>query len=483
MYKYGIVVIGYKKEEGIKRLLDALSLADYDEQDVKLIISIDKSEDDKIIDIANEFQWNFGQKHVVTYAKRLGLREHVLRCGDYLNAYDLDAIAVFEDDTMPSRNFFNFMKAATEKYIEDENIAGVALHTYCRNFNTHIRKPDVKFAAREWFVPIMNDGDNCFIQYAQSWGQVWFKQQWNEFREWYDVQEGLESDQSIPRIVSDWPETSWLKYHIKYCIVKDKYFVYPYVSYATCFTEVGEHTNMQTDDYQAPLSNVQSKTFQLIDFDEKALKYDTFFENQNLYRYCNVDQADLLVDLYGEHVETDKRYILTKKKMDYHVIRSWGDKLVPHEMNLIYDLHGNDIFLYDSLNAGETIKFPENEFERDKIEIYFNILDRWMDMEERGKSLESYFLEKNWKHIAIYGYGKIGKHMYNRLKNSLVNVDYFIDQNTVISEKGVTIKNPADKLPLVDVIIITPVLEFEEISKHLRQNQDYQIVSAEVMFE
>ena len=104
-------------------------------------------------------------------------------------------------------------------------------------------------------------------------------------------------------------------------------------------------------------------------------------------------------------------------------------------------------------------------------------------MEERGKSLESYFLEKNWKHIAIYGYGKIGKHMYNRLKNSLVNVDYFIDQNTVISEKGVTIKNPADKLPLVDVIIITPVLEFEEISKHLRQNQDYQIVSAEVMFE
>lgn len=483
MYRYGIVVIGYKKEEGIKRLLHALSFADYDQQDVKLIISIDKSEDDKIGDLANTFQWNFGQKHVILYKERLGLKEHVLRCGDYLNTYDLDAIAVFEDDTMPSWNFFHFMKAATEKYIEDENIAGVALHTYCRNFNTHIRKPDAKFAAREWFVPIMNDGDNCFIQYAQSWGQVWFKRQWNEFREWYAMQDGLESDPLIPQIVSDWPETSWLKYHIKYCIVKNKYFVYPYLSYATCFTEVGEHTNMQTDDYQAPLSNIQSKTFKLIDFDDRALKYDAFFENQNLYQYCNVNRADLLVDLYGEHVETNKRYILTKKKMAYRVIRSWGDKLVPHEMNLIYDYPGNDIFLYDSFNAGETVKFPQESFRKDKMEIYFHILDRWMGMEERGKTLESYFLEKNWKHIAIYGYGKIGKHMYNRLKNSLVSVDYFIDQNTWICGTETVIKVPTDKLPMVDAIIITPVLEFGEIAKCLRQRQDCPMVSVEDIFE
>lgn len=105
MYKYGIVAIGYKNQAGMIRLLNALSTADYSTSDICLIISIDKAENDKVKEIADEFTWAYGEKKVVTFPQRLGLRNHVLQCGDYLNIYDLDAIAIFEDDTLPACGF------------------------------------------------------------------------------------------------------------------------------------------------------------------------------------------------------------------------------------------------------------------------------------------------------------------------------------------------------------------------------------------
>ena len=196
MYKYGIVVIAYKNEDRIKRLLNALSIADYDNNDdVYLIISIDKSENDKVEKIADEFKWEYGKKDVVTFPHRLGLRNHVIHCGDYLNTYDLDAIAVFEDDTLPARGFFYFMEEATEKYINNKDIAGISLYSHWVN--------------NMWqeFVPMMSSYDNYFMQCAQSWGQIWFRNQWNEFRIWYEKQGVMDKNYWIPQEVTSWPET------------------------------------------------------------------------------------------------------------------------------------------------------------------------------------------------------------------------------------------------------------------------------------
>ncbi len=472
MYKYGIVVIGYKNIEGIKRLLGALSRADYEQDNVKLIISIDHSGDDSIKKVADAFCWEFGDKYVMTFPERLGLREHVLRCGDYLNTYDLDVLAVFEDDVMPAKDYYRFTKAATEKYINNENIAGLSLYTNRINFSVMGN-----------FIPVKNDGDNFFIQSAQSRGQVWFRKQWNAFREWYNEQTGVESSYLLPRRVVSWPETSWKKYYIKYCVEKNKYFVYPYISYSTCFGDVGNHVKQQRTDLQVQLSNAHAKEFHLADFDDNALKYDVFFENQTLYQYCNVEKEDLLVDLYGDHVETNKKYILTKKKLPYRVIKSWGDRLIPHEMNLIYDVAGNDIFLYETDQNGEFFDLPQRIVPRTKMQIYFDILDRWMASEEQGIDLEQLFLKKQLQHIAIYGYGKLGKHLYNRLKNTSVQVDYYIDQNTVSESEGIKIIKASDDLPAVDGIIVTPVMEFETIKTELEQKQRAVILSIEDIFE
>lgn len=471
MYKYGVVVIGYKNVIGIKRLLRALGKAEYYNESVKLIISIDQSDCNGVKKIADAFEWKFGEKYVITFAEKLGLREHVMHCGDYLNIYNLDSLAVFEDDTLPSQSFFQFMKAATEKYITDENIAGVSLYTDWVNYNVTKK-----------FIPVKNSGDVFFMQNAQSRGQIWFRKQWNEFRKWYNEQISLEDDYTLPRYVTSWPETSWKKYYIKYCVVKNKYFVYPYVSFSTCFGDVGEHVRIQTNGYQVPISGIyiQSEDFNLLDFDDKALKYDVFFENQNLYLYCNVEKEDLLVDLYGNHLVTEKKYILTKKKLPYRILKSWGNELIPHEMNLICDIHGNEIFLYEVEDDKKLLRLPEQIIDKSKPERYFDILDQWMTMEECGRTVEDYFLKRQWKSIAIYGCGKMGKHLYAKLNNSSINVEYFIDQHAYTGENDIEIKRLSDNIPVVDVIVVTPILELDEIKTELqREGYSYPVVSIE----
>ena len=132
MYNYGIVTIGYKNISGIQRLLKALDKADYQNQEILLIISIDHSGENSVLDIAEDFEWKHGKKVIKKFSQNLGLRRHVLACGYYLNEFNLDALIVFEDDMYPSIDFFRFSKAATEYYIDDDRIAGISLYTRCR---------------------------------------------------------------------------------------------------------------------------------------------------------------------------------------------------------------------------------------------------------------------------------------------------------------------------------------------------------------
>lgn len=76
----------------------------YDEDvNVPLIISIDKSDTEDVLRLANEFHWNHGDKRVLSHAENLGLKAHVLSQGKLLEEFD--AIVVLEDDVVVARDF------------------------------------------------------------------------------------------------------------------------------------------------------------------------------------------------------------------------------------------------------------------------------------------------------------------------------------------------------------------------------------------
>ncbi len=337
--KFAVIVITFNRPASLYRLINSLAHANYESQTVDLIISIDNSGNEESAKVADEFAWNYGQKYVIKHPKRLGLREHVLSCGEFLHEYD--AVAVFEDDLIASPSFFRYMHNAVHFYRNDEDVAGISL--YSPHWSEFHSRP---------FTPMKGSHDAYFMQYAQSWGQIWLKKQWFAFKDWYLQNKDIDlAAPSLPSNVSNWPNSSWLKYHIKYCIERGKFFVYPYISLSTNFTEIGHHNNASTTTYQVPMVYGDSADFSFprMSLNGEGVFYDAYFERLFVGRIINISEEELCVDLYGKKdAILHTRYLLTMEKRDYKIVRSYGLRLRPHEMNAILGVPGESIFLYDT---------------------------------------------------------------------------------------------------------------------------------------
>ena len=350
--KIAIVVVGYNRAASVKRLFESLDAANYDNDVVELIVSIDKSDCNDVENVAEKFKWKYGKKTIIKHKENLGLRKHILKCGELTKKYD--AIIVLEDDIYVSPAFYIYSKQLINKYRFDDNIAGISL--YSHKWNVNVNRP---------FEPADDMYDVYFLQYAQSWGQVWTKKWWDEFMVWY--KENSEKDLKeyrIPDIVANWPNTSWLKYHITYLMCSNKYFVYPRVSLSTNFTEVGEHVKKFRADYQVSLQLSNDKNFILCNFKD-GIKYDVYFERvpEQLLKdeyYIN----NTCVDLYGsKNNYENKKYLLTTRIKDFKVVKKYGLVLRPHDNNIKFNIKGNQIFLYD-IN-----KMYKNPFRKSKQNI------------------------------------------------------------------------------------------------------------------
>ena len=360
--KCGIVVIGYNRAFAMDRLLERLNRADYQDDEVLLIISIDKSNTEEVYHVAEKFHWNHGKCIRKYHEKNLGLRNHILKCGAYMEEFDLDAMAVFEDDIYPSLSFYNYMKQAVSYYQNSDEVAGISLYTHLWNVEAQLP-----------FQPAYGGYDTFFTQYAQSWGQIWLRKQWQDFMNWYEKHQGDISEiQGIPKSVCSWPESSWLKYHIAYCVDKQKYFVYPYQALATCFNEAGTHTKQKSDIFQVPLMENCNKKYAFQPLDSIQVSYDAFFEREQIHEWMSISPKDLCVDLYGQKKEYGlAKYLLTMKKYPYKVLETYGLAMRPHETNVLEKIPGNDIILYD---LEKKVKNLPDRDEVDEMAFYYRMV-------------------------------------------------------------------------------------------------------------
>lgn len=343
MKKIAIIIIAYNRDESLKRLLGSITDAEYYNQEIDLIISIDKNNNELVYQAADDFKWQYGEKKVIKYECNLGLREHVLKCGDF--ALEYSNIVVLEDDLYISKGFFNFTKQAVNYFNEDNEVAGISL--YSPNYNEICRRP---------FTPVKDNNDVYFIQYPSSWGQIWSSNQWRQFREWYNTSNyiDLSNDTSLPVNVSSWPKSSWKKIFTKYMVEKNKYFVYPYQSLSTNFGDEGTHFRSETSTFQAPISNfIRDYTYNFCDLRDSLVVYDVFMENVNLYNsLAKQFNEQVTVDLYGTKNEASYgRLVLTSKKLNYKIIKQYGLNLRPHEMNIFSDIEGTFFSIYDTSSA------------------------------------------------------------------------------------------------------------------------------------
>ena len=352
-----IIVIAYNRPKSLARLLDSLARARYPSTDIPLIISIDKGDNNRnIFQIATEFNWLYGNKEVVYQKTNLGLRNHVLQCGN--KSLEYGSAIILEDDLYVSSYFYYYTLQSLNFSLDKSYIGGVSLYNH--QYNVHVGS---NFQA-------VDDGyDNWYFQFASSWGQAYTDTQWSDFMAWYETQGILKPNKNIPQNVINWSNKSWLKYNIAYLIEKEKYFLYPKISLTTNFSDKGTHANQDSTAYQVSLLDCrENKDYHFSELVESLAVYDAFFENMRILSAIGLEQRDVCVDLYGYKPTNEENYILTSKILNYKIIKTFGRCLKPMDNNIFQEIEGADFFLYD------TSKVLHNRFSKNRVrKIIYNI--------------------------------------------------------------------------------------------------------------
>lgn len=130
-------------------------------------------------------------------------------------------------------------------------------------------------------------------------------------------------------------------------------------------------------------------------------------------------------------------------------------------------------------------EFTQKQCKRgDKFWRMLKVLNVWLDINEDGKKITDYFYLMNYKNVAVYGIGYLGKHLVKELKASDIKIDYIIDKNVKETKDNIAIYTPEDVLPDTSVIIVTAIMEFDEIADMLEDKIKCPIISVEdIIFE
>lgn len=329
-----VVVITYTRLTSFSRVIKSLQLSDYEGDVVDLIISIDNDGTDAISDYAKSIFWPHGNIRIIKHPNRLGLKKHVLSCGDLTKIYS--SICVFEDDIYASPGFYGFAKRAVSEFSSNEMIAGISLYT--PQWNQYVDRP---------FVSLDTGLDVFSMQVASSWGQVWTRNSWDEFRAWLKDKEDKDLHfPLLPAVVANWSKKSWLKFHNAYLAATGKYFIYPKVSLATNFSDDGEHARSNSV-YQVPLLARPQREYRFNDRSVAMAKYDAYFESQNMFDVLGINPNEIDVNLYGNK-PLKKRFVLSLNPQGFAIEKSFGMSLRPMELNVILSIPGSEIFLLDT---------------------------------------------------------------------------------------------------------------------------------------
>lgn len=344
--KTAIVSVAYNRVDSLQRQLASLEQASYPEP-VTLIISIDKSKTDAVEKMAENYHWPYGELRIAKHEKNLGLRSHMLSLGKYFDEFD--ALIVLEDDVTVATSYYKYVQACIDKYYGDSNIAGISLYSFSVNYQTYLP-----------FTPAKSEYDVYMMNCAQSWGEVWMKPQWEAFMNWYQEHSENFNLEQLPQCLNKWPKSSWLKYHTRYCIEENKYFVFPYFSLSTNNADPGVNFDNVDTMFQANMQLTLQTKYRLPDTEQAEVRYDGFYQPKYLGKYLGIDEEDLCVDLFSDKPSClFRHYLLSNRPLPYKVVRSFALQLRPIEMNIICQREGCELWLYDTTQPAQSPKAPD----------------------------------------------------------------------------------------------------------------------------
>lgn len=130
-------------------------------------------------------------------------------------------------------------------------------------------------------------------------------------------------------------------------------------------------------------------------------------------------------------------------------------------------------------------EFTKEQCKRgDKFWRMFQAANCWLDILEDNKNIINYFKARNFNNVAVYGIGYLGKHLVKELVRSEIKIDYIIDKYIKENSDNITMYGPEEALPDTSVIVVTALMDFDEIAALLETKVKCPIISLEdVIYE
>lgn len=116
------------------------------------------------------------------------------------------------------------------------------------------------------------------------------------------------------------------------------------------------------------------------------------------------------------------------------------------------------------------MEFANPSIDRDTIQL----LKRWLENKNNNKSFCDYFATAGYKTIGIMDAGEIGRILYDELRNSKIEIKWFIDKNAegISAIDGIPVRLMKDifGLPMVDIICVSPIYDYESVNAFLTKH-------------
>lgn len=366
-----IVIPAFNRPRSLRRLLVSIQEALHGDSP-EIIISLEGGASSEVSLEAERFKDIYPKTTILYRKKRLGLRAHILSCGDV--SLDHGSVILLEDDLMVDPQFYSYAKQAISFYANDDKVAGIAL--YAPEFN--------EFCGLR-FTPMNSGFDTYFMRTPCSWGQIWTSGQWMRFREWYREadESSVQTANNLPSAVKDWPETSWKKYFAAYMSINELDFVYPYLSLSTnCADDGGTHVKQGSDIYQSTLPMPQRplRKYQFVERNEiSCVCYDEHMEADGcfIYEWLGLSRDAVTIDLYGTKSMaclSQRELVVTSKPVNApeHCIKI---SFRPIEQNLRF-LKGrrdDQSGYYAALSRISSVEWKRREWNVKKLEYFSGI--------------------------------------------------------------------------------------------------------------
>ena len=121
--------------------------------------------------------------------------------------------------------------------------------------------------------------------------------------------------------------------------------------------------------------------------------------------------------------------------------------------------------------------------EAEKAWLYVDLLDQWMQLKEKNKTVCRWLEKYDLTNVAIYGYGILGRHLLKELSGSSISVSFVIDKMGEDINCPIQVYSPHEGFPSIETIIVTPEYYFDEIYIDLRNYTDAIIIPLQQLIE